>query len=100
MLHYQSLRNYHLHIGVGKTHYIRQRLQNIQSDYKVTIAVNEAFQRSVAVKKLKVLQPKASGCAIFFNFTLAPPTVSFTSETNNNHCYELLNCINSLGSNS
>ena len=65
-------------IGVGKTHYIRQRLQNIENEHKVTIAVNEAFQRSFAIKKLNSLLPKARDCAVFFNFTLAPPTVSFT----------------------
>ncbi len=62
--------------GVGKTHHIRQLLCNIQ--YVQTIAVNEAFTRESAIRKLNKLPRNNEDCAIFFNFTMLAPGVSGT----------------------
>lgn len=60
-------------IGDGKTHYIKQHLQdNAES---LIIAVNEAFTPLNTIKKLRSLPSTHRGCAIFFNFTILPPGV-------------------------
>ena len=62
-------------IGDGKTYYIKQRLQ--RSPASVTISVNEAFTPVNAIEKLRTLPVNEKDCAVFFNFTLLPPGVSY-----------------------
>ena len=64
----------HVHsriIGVGKSHYIRQKL--VESSHSVTIAVNEGFEPLKAIERLKILPKRERNCAIYFNFNLIPP---------------------------
>ena len=56
--------------GDGKTHFIRSQMS--MCPYNLTIAVNEAFTPLSAIRKLNTLPSTVTGCAIFFNFTLAP----------------------------
>ena len=60
------------HAGDGKTHYIKSQLASSQAS--LTIAVNEAFTPLSAIKKLRSLPLTLKDCAIFFNFTMLPPT--------------------------
>ena len=56
------------HAGDGKTHYIQS--QSALCTDQLTIAVNEAFTPLSAIRKLNNLPSNATGCAVFFNFTL------------------------------
>ena len=60
--------------GDGKTHYIRQQLD----DPHLVIAVNESFTPLNAILKLRKL-PHNHTCAVFFNFTIVPSIVSFNT---------------------
>ena len=51
-------------------------MKNIPDNYQVTIAINEAFTSVSAIERLRTLPRDARNCAIFFNFTVFPPTVS------------------------
>ncbi len=78
--HLLNTQVYHAHayifntVGNGKTHYIREKLEDTSSH--ITIAVNEAFTCANAIEKLQHLPNDVSGCAIYFNFTMLPPVVS------------------------
>ena len=67
--------NYFLNVGDGKTHYIKEQMK--LSSHSLTIAVNEAFTPLNAIKKLRRLSPSQKDCAIFLNFTMLPPGVSY-----------------------
>ena len=54
-------------IGDGKTHYIKQQLD--ESDCCLIIAVNESFTPLNAILKLRSL-PRNRSCKVFFNFTI------------------------------
>lgn len=60
-------------IGDGKTHYINKELSKFKPF--LIIAVHESFTPLSAIMKLRSL-PNDTSCSIFFNFTIAPSTVS------------------------
>ena len=59
-------------VGIGKTHYIIQKLKAIPTDHHVTIAVNETFSIASAIERLTLLPHDEEECAVFFNFTILP----------------------------
>ena len=55
-------------------------MKNVPENHQVTIAINEAFTSVSAIERLRTLPRDAKNCAIFFNFTIFPPMVSFISK--------------------
>lgn len=67
--------------GVGKTHYVKKRLQlEFSPSNRIIIVMNETFSIASLIKELHKL-PHKEPCAIFLNFTIHDPGVSLHALT-------------------
>ena len=67
-------------------------MKTLPENHQVTIAINEAFTSLSAIERLRTLPRDARNCAIFFNFTVFPPMVSFSSIFLQQNCY-YISCL-------